>query len=63
MAPISLLNVGRMQAALGDPELARATIEGARLQLHAMGQRRPESYAFHRLGDVGLAVLPLMLPR
>ncbi|MGQ0613573.1 MAG: serine/threonine-protein kinase [Planctomycetaceae bacterium] len=50
--PLALLNVGRMQAALGDPERARATIEGARAELHAMGQRRPEGYAIHRLGDV-----------
>ncbi|MHC4407681.1 MAG: serine/threonine-protein kinase [Planctomycetota bacterium] len=50
--PIALLNVGRIQAALGDPETARTTIEGARAELHAMGLRRPESYAIHRLGDV-----------
>jgi tetratricopeptide (TPR) repeat protein len=50
--PIAQLNVGRMQAALGDPETARATIEQARAELKAMGLRRPESYAIHRLGEV-----------
>jgi tetratricopeptide (TPR) repeat protein len=50
--PIALLNVGRMQAALGDPESARVTIEAALVELRAMGLRRPESYALHRLGDV-----------
>jgi tetratricopeptide (TPR) repeat protein len=50
--PIALLNVGRIQAALGDPESARATIEEARADLRAKGLRRPESYALHRLGDV-----------
>jgi tetratricopeptide (TPR) repeat protein len=41
-----------MQAALGDPEAARATIDEARKELKAMGLRRPESYAVHRLGEV-----------
>jgi tetratricopeptide (TPR) repeat protein len=49
---IAQLNVGRMQAALGDPESARATIEAARAELKATGLRRPESYAVHRLGEV-----------
>jgi tetratricopeptide (TPR) repeat protein len=49
---IARLNVGRMQAALGDPEGARATLESARADLKAMGLRRPESYALHRLGEV-----------
>ncbi len=49
---VAPLNVGRMQAALGDPTQARATIEGARGELRSMGLRRPESYATHRLGEV-----------
>ena len=52
LEPIALLNVGRMQAAMGDPEQARATLSGAREKLKAMGLRRPESYAIHRLGAV-----------
>jgi tetratricopeptide (TPR) repeat protein len=51
-SPVAQLNVGRMQAALGDPEQARATIEQARGELKSMGLRRPESYAIHRLGLV-----------
>jgi tetratricopeptide (TPR) repeat protein len=46
------LNVGRMQAALGDPEEARSTLEVVRAELKSAGMRRPESYAIHRLGDV-----------
>lgn len=49
---VAQLNVGRMQAALGDPESARSTIEAARAELKATGLRRPESYAIHRLGEV-----------
>jgi tetratricopeptide (TPR) repeat protein len=49
---VAQLNVGRMQAALGDAERARATIEAARTELKAMGLRRPESYAVHRLGEL-----------
>jgi len=44
--------VGRMQAAFGDPEGARATIESALAELRSMGLRRPESYGVHRLGEV-----------
>ncbi|MHC4225632.1 MAG: tetratricopeptide repeat protein, partial [Planctomycetota bacterium] len=49
---IGLVNLGRLQAALGDPDSGRATLEESRSLLRAIGQRRPESYALHRLGVV-----------
>ncbi|MGQ0614407.1 MAG: serine/threonine-protein kinase [Planctomycetaceae bacterium] len=49
---IGLVNLGRLQAACGDPVRGRGTLEEARVILRAIGQRRPEGYALHRLGVV-----------
>ena len=52
MIGIGLVNLGRLQAAMGDPESGRKALEESRTILRAAGQRRPESYALHRLGAV-----------
>jgi tetratricopeptide (TPR) repeat protein len=51
-APVAMLNVGRIQAALGDPESARVTLTEASTILKTTGLRRAESYGIQRLGAV-----------
>jgi len=49
---IGLVNLGRLQGAMGDLDRARTTLEQARAILRATGERRAEGYALHRLGVV-----------
>jgi serine/threonine protein kinase/tetratricopeptide (TPR) repeat protein len=49
---IARVNLGRLEAAMGNPLAGREQLQMSRELSRSVGQRRPESYALHRLGAV-----------